>query len=474
MKLTCRLHEIADSLRKATGSKKKFNASEFANDISKLCYVSDDVNGQIPIIEGGEILPTREPIILTGNHYIRNDIVIRGDKTINRQFITQDLLNEYYGLHVADVARGYHLAKVNGTAQFRYSQSKGIWSEKGLLTDEEGRCYLDCSGFVALVLRGIEFQDTPYYKAKGEPHKYLSDYGLDNSVIYDLCVNSKHSWANKYLDKQKDETLKDIGLCKYYSVRNASQIAEYYYSHGKVIHEFQESPKTLPSGMRAGDLIFWAKPNAGEHQKERFRSISHVGIVGRDTSRYYQVTGYVDERVTETIFHTELLDNLEHVCLILRPNYVPFEEVTPIGMNLLTTRHFDSCGISASITKNGVEISPLVEGGFNLNRISSSSSGFTFYIAEKDKPIRLHKGKYKLSGAPTLSENSVNVRDWGLMVKRTDGEMLLSDGGHEVLDKGEGDTFTLNKTTEVYVCFYGGGSLEPNNLVCKPKLERIS
>lgn len=472
MKLNCKLHQIAKAIRKANGKNETIEANNFHKEIGKLCYIDDNVNGFIPTYEGGEVVPTLEPIIIKGNQYVKDDLIIRGDKAIPRTFVNRELLNEYYGGHVADVARSYHLAKTNGDVVFRYSQTKGIWdTSNGLLTDEEGRCYIDCSGFVSLVLRGIEFKDTPYYLAKGIPHRHLRDYGLDNTIISDLASKSKHKWANTYFDKQVDPTLKDIGLCKYYSIRNASQLCEYYHTNGQIIHEFKKSPSTIPSGLKPGDLLFWSKESAGEHQKDRFKEISHVGIVARDTTKFYHVTGYSDERVTETIFCQNILDKLSEMSFVIRPNYVPIDNSTPKGMNLLNDYAFDSCQISASTTLNGVLFAPQTEGGFSVERTKTSTTNTTFYLVKSDNFLTLDKGSYKLSGCPINNSASTtpSVLDWGLAVKRVD------NGVNIAWDKGEGATFTLSEKTKVYIYFFVSKSVDTESaLICKPKLERMS
>lgn len=469
MRLNCKLQQIGKALRKATGRSELFEANNFHEEISKLCHVADDVNGHIPTFDGKEIVPTIGKTVIKGNQYLRDDLVIRGDKAMPRQFNAPEWLNEYYGCLVADVARSYHLAKTNGTAVFRYSQSKGIMATSELLTDEEGRCWLDCSSFVGLVLRGIEFKDTPYWKAKGEPFRHLSDYGLSKKVIYDLCQSSKHTWANKYLDLQTDSSLRNIGVCNHYSIRNAAQIAEYYYNNGKVLYDFKESPTTTPGGLKPGDLIFWAKDGASDIQKDRFRAISHIGIVARDTAKYYQVTGYSDERVTDTVFYSAISTNLEFITMIIRPNYVPIKEEVPPFINLVSQYHFDSCQVGSSMTKYGVKFTPQAESGFTIERVEANTNGATFYIINDDDPIRLQKGTYKISGTPVCESASTNpeVRDWGLAIKTMSGDNLA-------WDKGTGVTFTITKDTKVYFYFYVGKSITTTEpLLSKPKLERI-
>lgn len=499
MRLNCQLHKIGNAIRKAKGSKDKIEATKFADEINKLCYIDDNINGKIPKYEGGVITPCESNIQIDRGQYISNNIIVEGDENLKSEYIlrgttsqepisifgvkgTLDTVrkfnnyiggSEYYGCHVADVARSYHLARKNGKAQFRYSQSKGIFNN-GLLTDEEGRCYLDCSMFAGLVLRGIEFKDTPYIDVIGKPNRHLNHLGLYQSIIKELCDNSRHKWANKYLDRQTHKDLKDIGVEGFTSIRNAAQLAEYYYGQGYTLYEYEigSSPTQLPKGLLPGDLIFWSKESGSNNQKTRFKAITHVGIVGRDTTKYYQVTGYSDERVTDTVFYSSIAEHLEEISLIIRPNYNPIDTSLPLKMELLTRFSFDSCQINSSITNDGVKYSPNIEGGFDIERVSTSSQGSVFYILNKSNGgIKLTKGTYKLTGCPTNSNASSNqsTRDWGIMIKSFDGTIINDTEGVEVIDKGNGCTFTLTSDKDVYIYFYMGANLN-GTFTCVPSL----
>lgn len=499
MREKCRLHVISEAIKQAYGNKcMRIKANDFHKFIKRLCHIEGDINGEIPAVEGERITPSTVEKKFNGKRYLKSDVIVEGDKNLIGQNILRGSFNqqeisifgvkgeldivrkfdnykagsEYWGLHVADVARSYHLAKMNGEATFRYSQNKGIW-ENGQLTDEDGRCWLDCSGFMGLVLRGIEFKDSPYFKVKGQANKTLSHLGLDRTVIKKLCDNSPHKWANKYLDRQTHPALKDIGVKGYKSIRNAGQQAEYYFGQGVTLYEYEKGnpPTSIPEGLQAGDLIFWSKETASDFQKTRFKAISHVALVGRDTTKYYQVTGYADERVTETIFYSNIADHLDEISLIVRPNYNPVFNGILENTNLLPKFSFDSCSISPNVTSYGVKYTPQLEGGFNVQRETNSSKHSTFYIARDSKPIKLTAGNYKLSGCPvnpTASETPT-VYDWGLAIKTVDTDENIA------WCKGSDIEFTISKTTDVYCYFFVSSSIEimSNPLTCVPKLIKL-
>ena len=493
MKLSMRLKQIANSIRTAYGDKNLIIGEDFWKLIQKLCYINDDIHGKIPISELTEIIPQQEDYKIKGGSYLLNDVTVKGDENLKSENILRgrnnqkisifgvdgslDMVrrfnddlntNEYYGGIVSDVARSYHVAKLNGVS-FKYHDGHGILRD-GLLTDENGNCYLDCSSFISLVLRGIPFNKSPYASAYGKPNQKAT-----NSDIHKLTLNSKYTWANKYLDMQTDEYLKDIGVRGFRSISNAAQIAEYYFGKGRTLYEFKESPSSIPEGLKPGDLIFWSKESANDKQKSRFKAISHVGVVSRDIEKFIHVTGSNDEK-GDTVFYSDLAGKLNEISLIVRPNYQPVSQETPLETNLLTSWGYDNCNVSSSYTTKGVQFKPLIDGGFTITRTSDGESGASFYLHKSDNPIRLTPGIYEISGCP-LNEDASSyrkTRDWGIMVKNVNGEKILNNEDIEVLDKGNGDTFTITKDTDVYIVFYCSSSLSPSGLVCKPVLKKKS
>lgn len=367
----------------------------------------------------------------------------------------------FYGIQVADVARSYHLARIGGYANFQYNQNMNLFN--GNVTDSNGNCLMDCSGLAGLVLRGIDFKHSPFNGASGTPNKTVNP-----AIISTLCKDSEYVWADDYLDKQTDPILKDIGVSGYRSVRNAAQQAQYYYDKGLVLYEYPKGapPTSIPSGLCPGDLIFWSKEAGSDEQKSRFMSITHVAIVGRDTTRFYQVTGKPEEK-GDTVFYSELAEKLGEITLIVRPNYYPLSTPScPTNINLLPQHGFDSMAISSEIEKSGVTFKCIYTGGFTTK--GEATTGVTFYIYDKDKPVKLTAGTYKLSGVPVhpqVTPGSTSTK-WQLVVRGLDGTTYGKDNGAE-------STFTLDATTEVYVYFYISADLtNTSTFSIKPSLVR--
>lgn len=353
-----------------------------------------------------------------------------------------------YGEQVADVARSYHLARRNGNASFQYNQNN-IASGGGRVTDANGNCLIDCSLLGGLAIRGVPFKNSPFASATGK-----ANVTVDADILVQLGEQSEYVWVDPYLDRQIDPYFKDLGRDGYYSVRTASQIAEYFYAKGLVLYEykeFEESPTSVPGDLAPGDLIFWSKPEASE---QRFKAISHIGVVSRDTTHYIQVTG--DPTIKgDTVFNSLIGDHLQYISLIVRPNYCPMEvPTTPLDMELLPQYAFDDLITDASETKDTLTFVPQATGGVKVTG-TIPSDNITFYVRRYDRPIILVPGTYKLSGTPVHPNCDVNSTSeiWGITIKRASDRTEINDTstGKRIWDRGAGCEFTIDKEVAVYV-----------------------
>ena len=443
---------------------------------------------QLPTLSGSVVTPSsQDQIAVRKGNYMGGNVIVKGDPNLKSEYIlrgrringeetpisifgvqgTLDRMRnlpkyhgeEIYGYLASDCAKSYHLARRIGGVSFRYSQSHGVFGD-GLLTDSEGRCWMDCSTFGGLVARNIPFSKSPYAKAYGKANVTLADIGLTKNVVSQLNT------VDPYLDMQTHEDFKFSFKTGYKSIRTAGELAEYYYQMGRTLHVYEPGnpPSSLPSDVRAGDMIFWAKATANDHQKSRFMGISHVGIFANDPAFFYQVTGYSDERVTNTVFAPKFADHMDEIVLIVRPDYKPKIYVTPSGINLLPQHSFDSLCVSTTKTKNGLTFKPQSSEGFTVQVTDTSAriDHTTFYLYGKERPITLTPGTYKLSGTPTHPQVKSTGTSllWGLSVKKADGTNIPNTSGADhVWDRGIGDTFTITSTIQVYVYFFVSKSL---------------
>lgn len=522
---------IANAIKSVNGKSNKISPKNFTDEISKLSYIDDTVTGKVNKVssakpeitieddsivaktsqesgyvnDGGArnsidvetraeatIVPTTTDQELSAGAYLKGKQTIIGDVNLISENILRGKNNKLISIfgvkgkvdkihrmnapitysnqdiQVVDVAKSYYLATINEYASFQYKQSKGLFYQ--YLTDDNGNCCIDCSTFGNCVTRGIDFFSSPYNGASGT--KNLVN---DPKQVKTLCEKSKYEFADDYLDKQLDPAFYDLGYSSQglYSIRNAAQLAEYYYCKGYTVYEFDESPTSVPSELKGGELIFWSKDSASDGQKSRFKAISHVGIVDRTGTAYFQVTGSETTK-GQTVFYSQIKDHLDYISLIVKPNY---GINTKVGLELLPKWYYDSCPL-VSTKLNGTTFTINKEGGFTVNK-NIPTAGTTFYIINKNNCLTLEPGTYKLSGAvphETSSGSDDTSTKWGISIKKEDGTAIAGDNGNTVWDRGYGtDEFTIIEETKVYVYFYMSANLTAmsKSYSMKPSLIRI-
>ena len=377
----------------------------------------------------------------------------------------------YYGKQVADVARSYYLAEKSGDVIFKYNQDSKSGLFNGKVTNANGECEMDCSGFISLVLRGIDYEHSPFYGSTGTKNKTWNASNLAT-----LCQNSEYVWADDYLDTQTETCFKDIGIQGKRSIRTAADIAEYYYSQGCTVYEFDEDPTSVPADLQPGDILFWSKDGASDAQKSRFKAISHVGIVDTDTTKFYHVT--TTNSKGKTVYYSNIGDKLQYLSLIVRPNYIPISTdiVSPLHTNLLPEYQYPDCSaIDTTVNKNALTFTLNPSGGVSVK--GKGTTGTTFYLYKKEQPLTLTPGRYVLEGSPTfpgISTTGTSTK-WGISLTDTNGNTLTDVHGKRVWDRGEACTFDITENTDVYVYIYISADLTlSNTYTFKPSLTRIS
>ena len=205
---------------------------------------------------------------------------------------------------------------------------------------------IDCSTFVGLVLRGIDYQNSPYYTISASTWKPGNG---TTGIRKKAARQNAPAWAQKILDYQPAGTGINIGHDGYTTIRTAADIAELYYKIGTVIYDSKRDGalaaypaaatgssmtgfalastpgENLLTKIRPGDLILFAKSSASESQKSRFRSISHIGIAAENPAYMYEAT-----TLKKTLYYRKLLGTAAtpagifgEIALILRPDYRP-------------------------------------------------------------------------------------------------------------------------------------------------------
>jgi hypothetical protein len=388
---------------------------------------------------------------------------------------TSNLDNAYEALKAA---MSYWNAKSSGSETFIYSDGSGPLkgATSAQLHDSNGNAIIDCSTYIGLVLRGIDYLNSPYSGS--------TETTIDPRTV----VCSEDSWVETYFDKQENRFSEALVFPAFsyqsadgkYRVLTASDMAQYYDRLGLL---WYADDNTLTP--RVGDICFFYRENADGTLRypTRFHGISHVGIM-TDSEHFLNSTDH------------DSSGDLPRTAISSRQ---PFAYARPYYGALAD-------GVKDSLTVNGVDLIPNVWAGvaqglsatngvtFNLSGKSLtfsglSSGGITKYVIAKSCPLYLPAGTYKLSGFVNNSgTNTVSATHgmWGHRVYDAEtGEgitgITTSSNGKNTAERtpcwdvGAGAVFTLSKPTYIYIDLWlPGNNRDCSTLSTNPVLYRIS
>ena len=153
-------------------------------------------------------------------------------------------------------------------------------SENSFWVSIKGRHYkaMDCSTLVGLCLRGYTYENGPYAN-ETKFNAFRTDRNQTNPSV---------SWA-------------------FTVPRTAADIGKYCYDNNWIVplSTIGNSSNNY-SGLKKGDLIFWAKKNTDGTYREpdRFMKISHVAIVYGNSNTYNNRLSVIESTSTTTKVHT--------------------------------------------------------------------------------------------------------------------------------------------------------------------------
>lgn len=383
---------------------------------------------------------------------------------------TSNLDNAYKALKAAMT---YWNAKNSGTEVFNYSDGNGCLKggDSADLHDSSGNAIMDCSTYIGLVLRGIDYLKSPYY--------IYSANAIDPKIV--IC--EEDSWAENYFDLQENRYEEEAlifpafayktndGL---YRILTASDIAQYYDSLG--LFWYAEDNKLSP---RVGDICFFYKESIAS---TRFNKINHIGIM-TDPDYYLNITDYSS---SGNLIRTSVSSRTPFA--YARPYYGALtdgitDSLTPNLVDLIPNVISDLP--QGSTTKNGVT---LTVNGKTITLSGTCSSGFTSTIINDSCPLYLPPGTYKLSGfVNNTGTNTVSATHsmWGFRVYNAatgngiTGITTSSNGVNTATrtpcwDIGAGCTFTLDDWTYIYINLWLPGNKDCSSLSGTPVLYRIA
>lgn len=462
----------------------------------------------------------------SNNNYLGADIPSKIWEIDTNQPMTSfpnGLLSGYNGVKVARIAATYHRARTLGIDRFMYDQDS-LFTEKDTTNTPKnvrsfGKAAIDCSTFVGLCLRGITYEKSPYnIYPKNSNVTWLPTL----QEIENMCGND--GWEFRELDRQREGVFNNIGIPGYSTIRFAADFAEYFYKCGFVVYDRKATPSISPrdpsiiKSLLPGDILFWAKPTASDAQKERFRSISHIGIVAERTDRFYQVTGFkpnfdeygnkidpdLDPLITtpesgqrKVVFYspydTEKQDTIVMIC---RPDYRQKSYVDiPLNYNLISypwswgttnpNEYIDpetglSCGVifTTGINKNGE--STITINGHNTKSISRNLKGGAIFDDVRDlyDKIVLSPGTYRMDGMNGTGINNVGLSLQLLRLEKKNNSYEINQDNPIRVYDGHQQVFTITESIDARIVLYigsneGNGYYFSNISIC-PKLEKIS
>ncbi|WP_415991012.1 hypothetical protein [Intestinibacter bartlettii] len=421
--------------------------------IESITGISDDIKLSAKIYT-----PTTENQIIAKGQYLAGDQTILGDVNLKAENIIKGksifgvngsaepgssfevdekiVWSGCYANQAVQAARSYWDARVDGQIKFAYSAGKSIF--EGKLTNSAGNILFDCSTFLVLVaFLGIDFANSPFVNASG------SNKTIDASTIVPL---SKFAWAH---DRGK--------------VRYAADIAEYFYSRLVPIDE-----------VMPGDITCHAGKNTdGTYKiKNRFKNISHVGIIAeekyiqRDANGKVTYFEYYNVTSTENVCIRTKSTSRDDIVFVVRPDYRPRIDVSEINETInLMPLTYKSCKVGKTLTLNSMKFKVNTDGSIETTGQPTSST--TFYLSHKSYPQYLKKGTYKLTGCPKRSDVTTG-KTWGLSIKKKDGTDLA-------WDLGDGATFTVTEDfAEIYIYIYISKVKNSTGYKFTPKLIRTA
>lgn len=498
---------IGNTIHRVTGNNTKLKPSQFAKEISKMAYIDNgkitgkvnrtevakpviSINNstgvitakvtqdqgiiasgtksstlQLPTFQDITVTPsTSDQIAVTGGNFMAGDVKVKGDPNLISKniasgatifnvkgtaealrYLQRATTETFYGTQATEIAKSYHTATRKGLVSFVYSAEHGLCQD-GVLTDAKGKCYMNSDTYASLVLRGILYAESPFQSVAG----------VSNKSFAGNLVNH----GDAYLDRQTHAGMKHSFNSGYKSVATVGEIAEYYYQMGRVLHEYDKAnpPSSLPSDVKAGDLVFWSNDDTNTN----FKSVTDVGIFAHKPNFIHHIVK--DDPDGDVLVMNYFADYMDNVVLIIRPDYTPTSvPETPKKINLLPQFSYDSLPVQKSLYINGNVFIPQPTGGLGVQVYDASlhTTNTTFYIYDADHPLTLTPGTYKLSGCPkhkTVSSTGTSLT-WGIGIE-ADGSPLKDINGARVWDRGAGSTFKVTSTQEVNIYFYVSASLK--------------
>ena len=326
---------------------------------------------------------------------IREDFMHHAADVVQEKILLnwQDRIPPYCrsrAMQMLRVAKSYRDARwldpAGENKRFTYSQTTFLSDPDNPVNDENGKGKIDCSTYMHLVLRGIDYASSPYGHMEGGA--YPSSYKITAPVE----TSTAYAWADDSLRCSNTLTNTALTAKPGKLVRTAAEFAKYYAAAGRIF-PYTDDTKDY---VRPGDLIFFR--NRGS-DTDRFSFIHHIGMVTDSAGKYLNVTSDENHNVV-VVSDIESSRSDREIAFIARPFYDkeksaghPFvANYLEGGWELTEGDNEDDSGVTARAN--------LSAGTIWTHTTGSVNNSSTFTLIPTSSPLYLPAGTYRLSGAP--------------------------------------------------------------------------
>lgn len=205
------------------------------------------------------------------------------------------------GAAIIAVAESYVTA-VTGGRKIVYGRNFLNSESSSAVNDEDGNGLMECDTFVGLVLRGVEYTDSPYADTTANKTQ-------DYSTFMSNTASGLPTWATNLRAK-----ISASATAQNYFKHDFKTAAEFAWMFWKISGcLFTDASKAAP-----GDVAFFRDPQTSPW----FDGITHVAIVGEPDASgmtIYEVTGQAGESAGKFLQHVSLANRSSKPAYFARP-----------------------------------------------------------------------------------------------------------------------------------------------------------
>lgn len=385
----------------------------------------------------------------------------------------KEFSNGFAGTIVARAAASYALAVRNGTDNIIHINDGTVLpftdislAPNGLrIRNADGEGVADCSIYGGMVLRGMDYDHSPY-----AIHKQPNETWTPSEELPHMYAD----WGIVALDKQSEGKYNNIGIDGYSTIRYVADMVSYFRDNAYIVFDADVdgiATSELLNKLEPGDVIF---QKDAESESTR---VVHMLIVSERKDRAWECSHGFSPQMNYAMTSTRL----PNIRLVVRPDYrgdmekriqnmflySPTYNEVPYGANLMSYPWRFS-GSAGTYSENGITMTFTSMNTIHLEGTSTGDISLSVTGLQNTDGIKLPAGTYRISGMTGTGVQSVY---FALQVKKLDNTELATK--IRCYDGNDNIEFTLTEPEEVIVKLYIGNGYTLNCDIT-PKLERLS